>query len=105
MATGLLLDHADARAQAVRREAFALGGAPLHVAGGLRPIDAEPTHAELEQTMGVWCGIGIALGTSGALRSVWKLACGLKVLCNSGPDKVDAGQLCTARSAFGGLRG
>uniref|UniRef100_A0A7S4B4P6 Saccharopine dehydrogenase NADP binding domain-containing protein n=1 Tax=Chrysotila carterae TaxID=13221 RepID=A0A7S4B4P6_CHRCT len=54
MATGLLLDHADARAQAVRREAFALGGAPLHVAGGLRPIDAEPTHAELEQTMGVW---------------------------------------------------
>ena len=51
MATGILLDSADERVQACRRDPFALGGAPLT---GTRPEDADPISAEYDEDLGCW---------------------------------------------------
>ena len=51
MATGILLDEAAEAVQALRRDPFALGGAPP---GGARPEDADPSGAAHEPALDAW---------------------------------------------------
>ena len=53
MATGILLDNADASTQAIRRDPFALGGAPPAGSEGASS-HADPISAEYDNDLGCW---------------------------------------------------